>query len=143
MDRQLHNLSNNAHILRGETPHVEAMHKSSADSTTGSKRVTRELRLRGDTRSRGYGAWCTKYFVRTPQFTLPPWDVITFNYGLHDGADTNASYLSGISSIADQLIDTAKSANPSKPSRLIYDGRNNSLALLTVRNLCDTIERRL
>lgn len=49
-----------------------------------------------------YGAFCTKYFVRTPHFKLPPWDVITFNYGLHDGADTNASYTANLESIADQ-----------------------------------------
>lgn len=36
-----------------------------------------------------YGALCTRYFVRTPRYELPAWDVITFNYGLHDGADTN------------------------------------------------------
>jgi hypothetical protein len=36
-----------------------------------------------------YGALCTPYFVRTPRYELPAWDVITFNYGLHDGADTN------------------------------------------------------
>ena len=56
------------------------------------------------------GAFCTKYFVRTPQFELPPWDVITFNYGLHDGADTNASYTANMNSIADQLVATASLA---------------------------------
>ena len=50
-----------------------------------------------------YGALCTKYFVRTPHYELPPWDVITFNYGLHDGGDTNASYLANIESISDQV----------------------------------------
>ena len=50
-----------------------------------------------------YGAFCTKYFVRTPHFSLPPWDVITFNYGLHDGGDTNASYTANLESIADQV----------------------------------------
>jgi len=67
-----------------------------------------------------YGAQCTKYFVRTPLYELPPWDVITFNYGLHDGSDSNATYTQGITHIADQLLDTAKLANPSKPSRLVY-----------------------
>ena len=38
----------------------------------------------------GYGKLCTRYFVRTPEHELPPWDVITFNYGLHDGDDSNA-----------------------------------------------------
>jgi hypothetical protein len=62
---------------------------------------------------------------------------MTFNYGLHDGSDTNAtylegppppsillslthpvlsSYLEGISSIADQLLDTAKLVG-TKPAR--------------------------
>ena len=50
-----------------------------------------------------YGAWCTQYFVRTPHFELPPWDVITFNYGLHDGADTNASYTKNLAAITDQV----------------------------------------
>jgi hypothetical protein len=52
-------------------------------------------------------ALCTKYFVRTPRYELPPWQVLTFNYGLHDGADSNATYLGGISSIADQMVATA------------------------------------
>jgi hypothetical protein len=60
-----------------------------------------------------YGALCTKSFVRTtPDYELPPWDVITFNYGLHDGADSNATYLAEITSIADQLVEVAKSAKP-------------------------------
>ena len=54
----------------------------------------------------GYGKLCTKYFVRTPEFILPPWNLITFNYGLHDGSDTNHSYVLGLSSIADQLLET-------------------------------------
>jgi hypothetical protein len=40
------------------------------------------------------------------------WNVITFNYGLHDGADSNATYLAEITSIADQLVEVAKSAKP-------------------------------
>eukprot|EP01043_Picozoa_sp_COSAG02_P013648 COSAG02_NODE_549_length_20461_cov_11.385866_23_plen_105_part_00 len=53
-----------------------------------------------------YGAFCTKYFVRTPHFELPPWDVITFNYGLHDGGDSNATYTANLESIADQVSQT-------------------------------------
>ena len=102
-------------VSDGYIPHVQAVMHNTTNVQHGPNNAGG-----GCADGVGYGAWCTKYFVRTPQFTLPPWDVITFNYGLHDGADTNASYLSGISSIADQLIDTAKSANPSKPSRLIY-----------------------
>ena len=69
-----------------------------------------------------YGALCTPYFVRTPLHDLPPWDVITFNYGLHDGTDTNASYTTGLTSIADQLVQTAKDAAPPgrKAARLVY-----------------------
>jgi hypothetical protein len=40
-----------------------------------------------------YGQLCTKYFVRTPLHELPPWDVMTFNYGLHDAAESNASWV--------------------------------------------------
>jgi hypothetical protein len=57
-----------------------------------------------------YGQQCTKYFVRTPMYELPPWDVITFNYGLHDGQDSNSTYLTAIESIADQMIITARCA---------------------------------
>ena len=42
------------------------------------------------------------------------------NYGLHDGSDSNATYLANMESISDQLVETAKAANPAKPSRLIY-----------------------
>jgi hypothetical protein len=35
-----------------------------------------------------YGKLCVDYFVRTPLHTLPPWDVITYNFGLHDGVGT-------------------------------------------------------
>ena len=70
----------------------------------------------------GYGELCTRYFVRTPQYELPPWDVITFSFGLHDGADSNASFTDGLSSIADQLLQTAKdAATPGRrPARLVY-----------------------
>ena len=69
-----------------------------------------------------YGALCTNYFIRTPHYELPPWDVITFNYGLHDGADTNTSYLANIESISDELLAAGKAANPAKftPGKLVY-----------------------
>ena len=53
--------SDKARILAGETPYVEAMFKSNADSTdgSGSKRMTIELRVREYIRSRGYGPWLT------------------------------------------------------------------------------------
>ena len=57
--------------------------------------------------------------MRTPQQELPPWEVITFNYGLHDGGDTNESYRAHMESIADQLLATAKLVG-AKPARLIY-----------------------
>lgn len=64
----------------------------------------------------GYGSLCTKYFVRTPDFTLPPWALITFNYGLHDGSDSNSSYTNGLSSIADQMLETVHQ----NASKLLY-----------------------
>ena len=48
--------------------------------------------------------------------------------------------------ISPMCVDTAPvflNTSLDKPSRLIYNGRNNSLAMLDVRNLRDTIERRL
>jgi len=78
----------------------------------------------------GYGSLCTQYFVRTPQYELPPWDVITFNYGLHDGSDTNASYVAGLVSIANQLVNVSKDVavtNMSKKSAsLIYFATTHS-----------------
>jgi hypothetical protein len=74
----------------------------------------------------GYGALCTPYFVRTPDHELPPWDVITFNYGLHDGSDTNASYHKGIASIADQLVATSHSVHRSGSATLIYFATTHS-----------------
>ena len=68
----------------------------------------------------GYGAHCVDFFVRTPLYELPPWAVITFNFGLHDGGDTNASYVSNLTTIADRLAEVAKAANPSNPSKLIF-----------------------
>lgn len=74
----------------------------------------------------GYGALCSRHFVRTPHYTLPSWDVITFNYGLHDGADTNASYTANLASVADTMVETANltayvsGAAYKKPARLIY-----------------------
>ena len=75
-----------------------------------------------------YGSACAKYFVRTPQHALPPWDVITFNFGLHDGSDTNASYLAGITAIADELVDVAKVAKPVGAARtqLVYFATTHS-----------------
>jgi len=72
-----------------------------------------------------YGALCSNHFVRTPHYTLPPWDVITFNYGLHDGADTNASYSANLASVADTMVETANhtayvSGGSFKAARLIY-----------------------
>lgn len=77
-----------------------------------------------------YGQLCTKYFVRTPTFALPPWNVITFNYGLHDGSETNSTYLTGITSIANQLMETASLiSNASKTNnqtKLIYFSTTHS-----------------
>lgn len=58
--------------------------------------------------------------MRTPQFTLPKWDVITFNFGLHDGADTNASYIKGLTSITDELVATAQITGGERPAQLVY-----------------------
>lgn len=64
----------------------------------------------------GYGRLCIDYFVRTPTHELPTWDVITFNFGLHDGADTNHTYTQGLSTIADSLL----AATFHNASKLIY-----------------------
>lgn len=76
----------------------------------------------GNADGSNYGALCTPYFVRTPAYELPPWDVITFNYGLHDGDSTNASYSTALASVADQLVEVAKTAKPdaSAKTALIY-----------------------
>ena len=50
---------------------------------------------------------------------LPPWDVITFNFGLHDGGDTNESYTEGLRTIADTLLAAAATVKP-HPTRLVY-----------------------
>jgi hypothetical protein len=52
----------------------------------------------------GYGALCIDYFLRTPMHQLPHWDVVTFNFGLHDLGDTNESYSAGLSHIADAIL---------------------------------------
>lgn len=70
----------------------------------------------------GYGALCIPYFLRTPQHVLPPWDVITFNFGLHDGSDSNSTYFSGLSAIADKILSDAKASAPQRngPAQIIY-----------------------
>jgi hypothetical protein len=88
-------------VSDGYIPHVQAVMRNTTNVQHGPNNAGG-----GCADGVGYGAWCTKYFVRTPQYILPPWDVITFNYGLHDGGDSNSTYLAGISSIADQVIQT-------------------------------------
>ena len=68
--------SDKARILAGETPYVEAMFKSDADSTTGSNRVTLEIRLREYIRSRGYGPWITA--ATSPKGSYREADVLNF-----------------------------------------------------------------
>jgi hypothetical protein len=43
-----------------------------------------------------YGELCTPYFIRTPLHALPPWRVITFNFGLHDGATSLDECVHGV-----------------------------------------------
>ena len=70
--------SDKARILAGETPYVEAMFKSSADSTPGrgTKQMTIELRVREYIRSRGYGPWLT--VATSPKGSYREADVLIF-----------------------------------------------------------------
>ena len=73
----------------------------------------------GNADSVTYGELCVPYFIRTPLYELPAWDVITFNFGLHDGAESNATYMQGLVSVTDRLQhDTALAGY--KPAQLIY-----------------------
>ena len=74
--------SDKARILAGETPYVEAMFKSNADSTagSGSKRMTIELRMREYIRSRGYGPWLT--VATSPKGSYREADVLFFGDAL-------------------------------------------------------------
>lgn len=69
-----------------------------------------------------YGQLCTKYFLRTPRHLLPAWDVITFNFGLHDGAEDNITYRKGLSEIADTILAAAKVPLPQRkqPATVLY-----------------------
>ena len=57
-------------------PYVEAMFKSDADSTTGGRRITLELRVREHIRSRGYGPWIT--VATSPKGSYREADVLNF-----------------------------------------------------------------
>jgi len=68
--------SEKSRILAGEMPYVEAMFKSDADSTTGGRRITLELRVREHIRSRGYGPWIT--VATSPKGSYRESDVLNF-----------------------------------------------------------------
>lgn len=57
----------------------------------------------GNADSVTYGRLCLPYFIRTPLYQLPSWDVISFNFGLHDAAETNSTYRAGLISVTEQL----------------------------------------
>ena len=57
----------------------------------------------GNADSVTYGQLCIPYFIRTPLYQLPVWDVITFNFGLHDAAETNATYEEGLTVVTNRL----------------------------------------
>ena len=66
--------SDKQRILAGETPYVEVMLKSNADSSGG--RQTIELRVREHIRSRGYGPWMT--VATSPKGSYREADVLNF-----------------------------------------------------------------
>jgi len=55
-----------------------------------------------------YGALCAGYFARTPLGALPRWDVVTFNFGLHDQDPHESvdSYADNLRAIATTLAAT-------------------------------------
>ena len=68
--------SEKSRILAGETPYVEAMFKSDADTTAPGRRMTLELRVREHIRSRGYGDWIT--VATSPKGSYREADVLNF-----------------------------------------------------------------
>jgi len=87
-----------ADVRRGLLPYANTQH--GPDNSGG-----------GNADGVGYGALCMPYFLRTPRHELPRWDVVAFNFGLHDGTDSNASYAAGLEIVTETVIrDTAPSA---------------------------------
>jgi hypothetical protein len=68
--------SDKSRILAGEIPYVEVMLRSDADTNSGTKRKTIELRVREHIRSRGYGPWLT--VATSPKGSYREADVLTF-----------------------------------------------------------------
>lgn len=51
----------------------------------------------------GYGQLCIDSFLRTPMHELTQWNVITFNFGLHDLDTPTEDYKARLANIADHL----------------------------------------
>ena len=58
----------------------------------------------------GYGALCAGFFARTPKYRTIAWDVITFNFGLHDGATANDVYRTNLTTVHALVRDAAPTA---------------------------------
>eukprot|EP00051_Salpingoeca_urceolata_P023175 m.389974 g.389974 ORF g.389974 m.389974 type:complete len:283 (-) comp20074_c1_seq2:399-1247(-) len=57
----------------------------------------------GNADGTAYGVQCINYFLRTPKLEPVAWDVVTFNFGLHDGGTDDADYEARLLSIAKQI----------------------------------------
>ena len=67
-----------------------------------------------------YGALCAGYFARTPLGALPRWDVVTFNFGLHDQDPHESvdSYADNLRAIATTRRHSSKMPKISRPRSL-------------------------
>eukprot|EP00040_Diaphanoeca_grandis_P010557 m.54100 g.54100 ORF g.54100 m.54100 type:complete len:420 (-) comp21866_c0_seq1:347-1606(-) len=104
-------------VTAGYLPYVQAALQATANVQIGPDNSGG-----GHADGSNYGRLCMPYFVRTPQYVLPSWDVITFNFGLHDGAVTNDTYITNMNNVTEYLIATAKAtaSGTKKAARLIY-----------------------